>query len=105
MCFSLWFMFMFFFIDIFKFVSYVEKIGWDGVWLVDYFMFDVVDISLLWFEVWIIFVVFVGVVFRIRMGILVIGNIYCYLVVFVKMVVIIDYIFGGCVVLGLGLGW
>lgn len=41
----------------------------------------------------------------IEIGVLVMCNFYCNLELFVDMVCIVDYIFGGWFILGIGLGW
>jgi F420-dependent oxidoreductase-like protein len=91
--------------DILEVAQHAEQTGWDGVWIADHFMPSTPPIDGPMHEVWSLVSGLVGEVPRVRIGTLVLGNLYRHPAVVAKMAASLDHVSGGRVVLGLGAGW
>jgi F420-dependent oxidoreductase-like protein len=91
--------------DILEVAQHAERTGWDGVWVADHFMPSSPPVDLPMHEAWSLMGGLVGEVPRVRVGTLVLGNLYRHPAVVAKMAASLDHVSGGRVVLGLGAGW
>jgi len=85
--------------------KHAESTGWDGIWYADHFMPNAEDTSGPTSECWTTLAALAVAVPRVRLGSLVVGNMYRHPAVLAKMAANVDVISGGRLVLGLGSGW
>jgi F420-dependent oxidoreductase-like protein len=89
-------------------VDHVESTGWDGVYVYDHFMPDD-EIGLSQsgpvLEGWTTLTAIATRTSRLRLGTLVLGNLYRQPAVLANMAATLDHISGGRLVLGIGAGW
>lgn len=89
-------------------VDAAESTGWDGVYVYDHFMPNGPDEHALpgpVLEAWTTLTALAVRTNRLRLGTLVLGNLYRHPPVVAKMAATLDHISGGRLVLGLGAGW
>ena len=91
--------------DTLAIAQHAERTGWDGIWYADHFMPNAEDTSGPTSECWTTLAALAVAVPRVRLGSLVVGNMYRHPAVLAKMAANVDVISGGRLVLGLGSGW
>jgi F420-dependent oxidoreductase-like protein len=92
-------------LDILDVATHVERTGWDGIWIADHFMPAAAPTDAPLHEGWTLLAGLSVHVPRLRMGMLVLGNLYRHPAVVANMAATLDHVCGGRVVLGIGAGW
>ncbi len=95
-------------VEIAALADYAEESGWDGLYVYDHFMpndpaGEVLDGPVM--EVWTTMTAIAARTTRLRLGTLVLGNLYRHPAVVANMAASLDHISDGRLLLGLGAGW
>lgn len=95
-------------VEIVRLVDHAEASGWDGVYVYDHFMPNTDDGEIVGgpvLEAWTTLTAIAARTSRVRLGTLVLGNLYRHPAVVARMAATLDRISEGRVVLGIGAGW